>query len=246
MDTRIKIARPFLALTANTSPLDRQFARARTFLLFALVVILGALFVLFGLHLTKDVPFSDLMRDTAAVNNQSPYIGLFSNLGIIGWLAGGVTWILHAFLLGTLQRPRAQFSFWAGICTFGLMIDDAMMLHDELFPHVLHIPEKLVLLVYAGSAMLFLFYWGRYILSHDFVLCALAAIGLVGSLAADFILPFSEMELVFEDGLKFAGIVFWGFYALQMFLRTAHELRENDPYVQQAQAATTTATATAD
>jgi ABC-type polysaccharide/polyol phosphate export permease len=102
------------------------------------------------------------------------------------------------------------------------MLDDALLVHDYLFPKYLHIPE---MYTYGGYTLIvagYLIFFRRQILLTDYLLLLLAFIGLGFSVILDTSLPFSHLETFVEDSFKFLGIVFWLGYLTHTVVLNGH------------------------
>jgi hypothetical protein len=159
-----------------------------------------------------------LTRDPLAVTGSAFYIGLLSNLGVMLWSATTAICFFRSFLLGYNHyfRPTTIFLFMSGMLCLILSLDDAFMLHEEVFPDYFGLSEKSVLggylIIFAG----YLVYFFRQIARTEYLLFILALIFLGLSAILDQILPMSNLQTFIEDSLKFAGIVYW----LTYFSRT--------------------------
>lgn len=119
-----------------------------------------------------------------------------------------------------MAKPHrlALFCFWSFWFTLFLLLDDALMFHDELLPLLFGVREGFVVLGMGFIALAYGSRFGWQILTETAFVPALLACGFLGaSLVYDKIIPYSEMQTLIEDGLKFAGIVFWLTYALSVF-----------------------------
>jgi hypothetical protein len=104
------------------------------------------------------------------------------------------------------------------------MFDDLYLLHEEVLPDHLHVPQKLVFAIYGGLVLVFLFRFRRMILDTDFVLLV-AAFGFFAlSVLVDLFVTPEEFTVfglpgrhLIEDGLKLLGIATWATY----FVRTS-------------------------
>jgi hypothetical protein len=173
----------------------------------ALVGIMGV--YTFGLF--TGIPLDWLTRDPSAVTGSGFYIGMLSNLGMMLWSATTAICFFGTFLPSRSHHFR-QPSFFlpiSGILCLILTLDDGFMLHERVFPRLLHIPEIGIflgyLIIFAGYSM----YFFRWIVMTDYLLLILALLFLGLSTISDQIFPFSSLETFMEDSLKFLGIVFW-------------------------------------
>ena len=149
-------------------------------------------------------------------------IGVFSNIGVLLWwttvAVTGLTWLV-------LRRSddRSEFSRMCGcaaLLTAFLALDDLFLLHDYVFPELVHIPEGLVLVVILGSVAAYLWRFRVVLLSSSNRLVLAAALLLLcASVAADAFSGGPQGHETFEDGFKIAGIATWLFYFVSLCLR---------------------------
>jgi hypothetical protein len=164
---------------------------------------------------TTGIPPQKFLLDPAVLAGSHPLLGVVSNIGILIWAATAAIALFTATLLGMKrQEPEHKvFLLAAGLLTSWLVLDDFFMIHEWLFPHVLGVPQTLVLAAYAGLAGCFLLRFAALILRTDFLLLALALAFLSVSVCVD-ALPntwFAAWNWLYliEDGFKLLGIVGW-------------------------------------
>ncbi|NJM06873.1 hypothetical protein HC891_12810 [Candidatus Gracilibacteria bacterium] len=213
-------------LTGRRALLLRQCARACGPLLIACIVSAIGLFPVVALAMFRDIPVATLTRDIFAITGSEAYTGLLSNLGIMGWSAAAVIWLIGAALLMRTERTHflLPLTFGAGLCTLWLLIDDAFMMHEERLPALLAMSEQAVILFYLIVALLLAVLSVTRILRTNYVLCLAACTLFAASLLADQVVPMSGVQLFIEDGLKFAGIVVWAVYAADTILHIGEDL----------------------
>ncbi|MCW8087558.1 hypothetical protein OF850_18185 [Roseococcus sp. MDT2-1-1] len=161
-----------------------------------------------------------LFRDPAASTGGPPYLGFFSNLGVLAWSVAATSSLLAALVL---PPSRAQSALAAGgLLAAVLAFDDVFLLHESVLPFF-GVPEKLILAGYATAAIAYLWTYRDFHRRMDWPLL-LAALGLLGSSVMLDVVA-EEMDwLVLEDGTKFAGISAWCAYhllAARFWLRRA-------------------------
>ena len=206
----------------------RQLRCLRGRLLLSVMAPLAAVLLVLLINRVWQVPVGVLMRDVFAVAGQPVYIGLISNLGILLWAAAATIWAVCWFVLrGNAETRRAaRFCFWSFWFSLFLLLDDALMFHDELLPVFFGAREGVVIVGMGVIALAYGLRFGWQIITETaFVPELLAAGFLASSLLYDKIIPFSEMQTLVEDGLKLAGIVFWLSYTLSVFDRLWHTQR---------------------
>lgn len=187
-----------------------------------LILFVSATFIGIALllHAWKGVPVHELTMDPSAIMDGPPYLGFFSQVGILLWAATAAICILAATLVSQSGGGRvdAQFLYASGMLTIVLGIDDAFMLHEYVFP-ALGIAQELVLLAYGIFVLVYLFKFRQKILRTQYILLAMAFFFFALSIAGDqhlIALPGVDSYLL-EDGAKLAGIISW----LAYFSRTA-------------------------
>lgn len=205
--------------------LQREVGQAFRPLKLATLVFLGGMAPVVALFL-RGVPADTLTRDIFIYTGLNVYVGLLSNIGIVIWGATAAVWLLCAAMLGRVARSHSlrPLALGAGIFTLWLLADDALMLHEHLLPQLTGLKEGYFLVAYGGSALALLLLGARKIMRTNYLLVLLAGGLLVASILCDKLLPRTELELLVEDGLKFAGIAVWAAYAVDTTLRVAERL----------------------
>ncbi len=160
------------------------------------------------LFLRGDADVSTYLRDPAVVFGYSPFAGIISYFGIFA------TFSAAAICLFASAHSQHDSALLRAIGLFGLLIasDDLLMLHEEVFPNSVGIPERLVFISYfliaAGIAVLH----RAAILRGPTTGLILAIMLLGGSVVVDILVEYSPAEVVVEDGLKFVGLIVWSVY----------------------------------
>lgn len=188
-------------------------------LLLSAMASLAAVLLVLMINRVWQVPVGVLMRDVFAVAGQPVYIGLISNVGILLWAAAATIWAVCWFVLrgDTQARRMARFCFWSLGFTLFLLLDDALMFHDELLPLLFGAREGVIIVGMGFIALAYGLRFGRQMITETAFVPALLAAGFLGaSLLYDKITPFGELQTLVEDGLKLAGIIFWLTYALSV------------------------------
>ncbi len=195
----------------------------------ALMIVLGA----FAFGQAVNVPLDVLTRDPAAISYTPFYYGLFTFLNIALWTTALISSLFGLYLLAGSPQRRVQRRFLlASVIVNGLLLaDDAFMLHEEVVPRYLGIPEPLVYTLYGlvllGYAALFY----RQIFSSGYILLVCAGVFFALSISVDLSIPINwegliaqhrlaEHQVIFiEDSLKFVGIVMWAVFFARYLLR---------------------------
>ena len=179
-----------------------------------LFVVLVLSYILF-LHFNYQISLYELTTDFAAVVKAPVYTALLSQMGIFFWAGSAAICLLSGALLSKNSSWRNYRSFFFASAGISLMLglDDVFLFHEEVFPN-LGVPQKVVYLTYALAMLVYGFRYLKLLLKTDYVLFAVA-IGCFGlSIFIDiFVRDQSEyISNLLEDGIKFAGIVFWTSY----------------------------------
>jgi len=149
------------------------------------------------------------------------YYGIFSTLGVMGWIATTSLCAFAAYLLFVLRAPAQMWGFalFAALFTGFLAFDDAFLFHENIAPK-LGIPQTGVLGLYVVLAGLYCLFAWRIILRADFALFITAGFFLAVSMGLDVVLHSTNSLIVSaEDGAKFIGIFCWlGFHASAMIM----------------------------
>jgi hypothetical protein len=183
------------------------------------VAVLLLATLVFGLHPAR------ALRDPAAYVDFPFYVGMFSHIGALGWWTAAAAGLLAAFTLRAASEER-RMMLWGGLLSAMLAIDDLFMVHDNVMPAYLGVPELPVLAAIGLSGVAYV--W-RFRALHVqvapvlLVVClVLFASGLVVDLARGSAQDEQGLGILFEDGFKLAGIGGWAAYHLlvaRAFLR---------------------------
>jgi hypothetical protein len=154
-----------------------------------------------------------LTIDPADFELRPAYIGMLSHFGLMLWAGSASICFFSAIvLLKTSEKEAYRFLFASGILSTVFLFDDALLLHDRVFPSLLNIPEPFI---YLGYLILILGYFFKFIHTiriTEYRLFFISGLLLCISVLMDSILPVTSIETFFEDGLKFTGIIFWSAY----------------------------------
>lgn len=115
---------------------------------------------------------SELTADTTATAGLPFYIDMLSDVGIMMWSAAAAVFLLAALLLYRVpgKQSVAAFLLSSGLLTLLLALDDAFLLHEEVFPLYLNIPELAVYAGYGFIVTMFALVFARQILSTNYLL----------------------------------------------------------------------------
>lgn len=148
------------------------------------------------------------------------YYGFVSNLGVMAWSATAAVCLFAALVLAAQRRRKALIGFAAsaGLLTGWLALDDALLIHEVVFPSF-GIPQNAVLVLYLVLGGVYGLASWRTILQSDWLLLFIAGGSLALSMGIDTVFHSLAPTLVYlEDSAKFIGICAWGaFHISTMF-----------------------------
>jgi hypothetical protein len=186
-------------------------------------VLLGA--VVF-IHFWRGTSFAAFMRDPAAHVGAPAYVGAISHIGIIMWAAAAAICLFSAWTIwrwaertgqhAERDREDVRFLGWSGLGTLYLALDDVMLLHEDIIIRLTGLSEEIILVTYIAVFALYLVRFRRAILRAEYALFLIALCFLGLMVVQDAFLPYSDVQLFFEDGAKLIAIIFW----LIFFART--------------------------
>jgi hypothetical protein len=198
----------------------RQFTRLCPLLAAAGAGILLLVAGVYALSVYQGVEPWMLTGDPTALTDSRWWLGLLSNLGIMLWSAAAAVCALGTYLLFRADAGRwpTLFLLMSTGMRLALAIDDAFLLHEEVLPAHLGIPEKAVYSAYAAMTVAYVLVFGRMLVATEYVILLVSLACFAASIAIDLF----TYAMFIEDALKFAGIVFWVLY----FARTVAHLVE--------------------
>jgi hypothetical protein len=159
-----------------------------------------------------------LTIDPADVELRPAYIGMLSHFGVMLWAAtAAICFFASSFLKRSNDKESYRFLSASAIISTIFLLDDALLLHDRVFPTVFGIPEIIIYTIYAGIILSYFVRFAHTFRLTEYRLLLTAASMMVLSIIMDSILPITSLETFIEDGLKFTGILFWSAY----FINTA-------------------------
>lgn len=202
-------------LAAVETGAERPAGRPHRWLLALYLPPLAALLLVVLISALTGTPVAYFTRDPADIAQISPFAGVISNLGILGWCATVTVCALVAVLVTRAEgrSPLSRFFLASAGLSALLLLDDFFLFHERVFPIYLHLRQRYVYFCYAATVGLYLFAFRQVILrsAWGLLLVALACFSLsilvdvaAGRLAGR--LP--DLHLL-EDGAKFLGIASW-------------------------------------
>jgi len=185
----------------------------------------SSIFIIIFFAIFANFSYSQLMNDPATTINFNPFIGIISMLGLFFWASAiGSSLVAHMvlnYVHGTYAER--QFFLFMALLTMVLLLDDAFLLHEEIFPKILGIGERYVKTTYLIFGTLFGIAFFRILEGCNALLLAASAAFFMMSLLLDnpaFIhgsgLEGNDAVLYLaEDGAKFVGIVIWSTFVMK-------------------------------
>mgnify|MGYP000848481823 FL=1 len=199
----------------------RQLARIWPLLAAAGAGILLLVAGVYALSVYQGVEPWMLTGDPTALTDSRWWLGFLSNLGIMLWSAAAAMCALGTMLLyrvGAGGRSMLFLLASTALC-LALAVDDAFLLHEEVLPAHLRIPEKAVYAAYAVAALAHAGLFWRTLLRTDYVVLLISLACYAVSIAIDLF----TYNMFVEDAFKFAGIVFWVLYFARAVARLVEE-----------------------
>jgi hypothetical protein len=181
----------------------------------ASLVVLSAI-ILVGLD--YHIQLNHFTKDPTQIMNAPFYLGLFSDIGILLWCGSSMTCFFAFALLqkSNETKPLRTFLLFSGLVTMLLMIDDLFLLHEEVFPKYIGIPEKGVFIIYSNILLLYAILFRETILKTEYLLLGMGffLIG-VSTFVKRIPMPIPE-DTFLEDVVKLFGIICWFTYFLRL------------------------------
>lgn len=205
----------------NLQSISNLVNRSKTLTPLLLCAYIPIILILAIISWQAKIPLSHLTRDPLVIVEEPFYIGILSNIGILFWCSAVAICLFSFTLLRNYNRSRKMNSFIlaSGLLTLVLLLDDFFMVHEEVAPEYLLIPEKAVYGIYAGLLSYYLIKFRKTILETDFSLLLLALGWFALSVVFDkglIPLPASwlqrELDFYLEDTTKLLGIFSWFMY----------------------------------
>lgn len=160
-----------------------------------------------------------LLRDPAPFTGEPFYLGAFSHFGVLAWWSAAMAGLLGGLALPPGRSRRAL--LLGGAISALLAMDDLLLLHEEVLPVLLGLPERAVLAIHATLVAAYLWHYRAWHRARG----AGALVAGLGLAAASVVVDLTEGgSMLLEDTLKFGGICGWAAYHLRaaaQVLRTA-------------------------
>lgn len=179
---------------------------------FVLLFVIGVL-----AWVTTEFTVQGFTRDIATLGDLPFYAGSVSTLGLILWGATAGMCVLTYAVLRSHHRSRlVQFIGWGGALTVVLLIDDAYLLHEHVFPRYLGVDGSILFGTYAVAGVAYLASYRRVFFRTNYSLFLLGVLAFAVSVVADYSLELFFREtgflMMMEDGSKLVGVVAWTAY----------------------------------
>lgn len=179
-------------------------------------VALGLLLALYLLAQVRGQPLGDLTRDPAAITQSPPYTGVLSMVGVMLWAAAAAVSLLGAAVLhqGGAQGRHQKLLFLLASAGFSICLglDDALMLHEQIFPNRFNWPETAIYLTYILAMVGYVTQFRQQISPVPRGLLAITCLCWGLSIGIDSLLVDGDWMTFVEDSFKFLGIVSWLMY----------------------------------
>lgn len=166
------------------------------------------------------IPWHHTLGDPATTTGWPFYLGFVSNVGALLWTSTSAIFLFRSHLERAAGGAPAwgRFLLASGLFTALLGLDDLFLVHDQVLPDYLAIPQAAVLGGYGALGLAYLAAFRREILRGPWPLLMLA----FGLLGASVLLDLMQDRLGFylpasgflEDAAKVMGIGTWLAYAV--------------------------------
>lgn len=210
MDIQQKVSGPFRFMTIRSS-----------WLMIGLILSVSAVLVgiMLIIHFWKGIPIGTLTRDPTSISGSPFYVGFLSQIALLLWSASAAICLFSARVLSTQtgNLKIKPFLLVSGLLALILGLDDAFLLHEEVIPRFLGVPEEAVYVIYVGFVLFYLVIFYPVIRKTEYVLLIMAFVFFGVSVSLDFFEPPGIDPFLFEDAAKLVGLVSW----LAYFFRTS-------------------------
>jgi hypothetical protein len=166
------------------------------------------------------IPIADLTRDPASIMGVPFYSGAVSQIGVAIWAMTVAICLFSAALVSQKSSQAKVFLLASGAVTGMLLVDDMFLVHEGVARRLFNISDRPVYAAYLIVLLSYLVLFRQSILRSDFLPLVLSFLFFAASLVVDVKLVKVEEQYLYEDGLKFVGLVLWAAY----FARLASQL----------------------
>ena len=158
-----------------------------------------------------------LFSDPIAVLGGKPYIGLYSQFGLLLWAACAAICFFSATLLkeqADKKRFRQYLTACGALCVW-LGLDDTYLFHENV-PYRFGVREEVVMYLYIAIVLILFAVFYRTLLRTPYVFLGLTAVMFFFSVAGDFYgRYFRANGYLIEEWPKLAGLIFLTAYFYQ-------------------------------
>ncbi|WP_158279827.1 hypothetical protein [Coraliomargarita sinensis] len=197
--------------------ITQHVVRDRFVLMAALLIWLCLEVAMIAIHFIKGASFYKMTGDVTAIFQAPPWIGFYSQAGLLLWSAAASFCLLAYKSLRSRSNhaTSSRFLLGTGCFTLLLLIDDTYLLHETVLPHY-GIPQILVQSAYLAGSFIYLCCFRKALLASNYVLLLAAGTGLGLSILSDTAHLWLLDRHLFEDSLKLFGIAFWAAYCFSI------------------------------
>ncbi len=193
-------------------------AYAATTAILSLVIYLG---------IENGIELDHFTQDPSTIMNAPFYLGFFSYVGILFWCAAAALCFFTRAMIGTNTRKKINhrnFLLFSGLITCLFLLDDLFLLHEEVFPKYLMIPENIVYLIYVNAIIFYMVFFRNQLMDSEYVILAISFFLIGTSQFVDLIpMPIPEDSFL-EDAVKLFGVVSWFTYYARYCRKRTREL----------------------
>jgi len=212
------ILAPYIQRRKFAMQVKEQLKNITPILIIVFAAATAVLSIVIMMATKNNVQLNHFTKDPTQLMNEPFYLGLFSNIGILLWCGSAVICFFSKAVLPETSelKPLRRFLFYSALVTLMLMLDDLFLLHEEVFPDYLGIPEFGVYVIYCNVLLLYVLFFWQIMLKTDFIILGLAffLIGL-STIVKQIPMPIPE-DTFLEDAVKLFGIICWFMYFLRL------------------------------
>ena len=175
-------------------------------------------FALLLVAAAQKIAIVSLTRDPASLGGLRPWYGSLSLAALALWVCAATACLLGASVLWRLGRRDAEgtrFLLATGALAGAAAADDGLMIHEELLPVELGLPEALPTAVWLVISAGWAWRFRTYLMRSDVLLLGFTAAAFSASLiidAVDDALGDSSAVSAYEDYCKLVGLATFAWY----------------------------------
>jgi len=158
-------------------------------------------------------PVEEVTPDPSSVTGSSAYVGLGSMIGLMMWAGAAGAALTAAFALRARGRRPEEVRFLLATGALALVagVDDAALVHEQIAPAWLGIPQVVVLGAYGVIALAWILRFRERLRESDVLLLGLAGACFAVSILIDQVL----VSRVVEDSFKYLGLATFLVYVVR-------------------------------